>query len=409
MGAKGFWEWMDGAPVSEARCEWNRRLGTNFDRVATVVLRRTEGDATWTPCPKQCCGGHRLVPVRYGGSGFIGICDDDEPSCMDLTLTAEEVVRWEMDYRRLRRAVARALHCEGREEEMGLPRTWMIGTFGGTNLPVVLTLPEGTAALQRVVMELTVRLREQFILLAPTSRFMDATCHAMLKMAKAGFFDLGSLMTLEADGSLRALGTAGELFTPHLPGDVRQRNEDEPPAARNLFMKAGSVWRVVFDGCPEFHIEDTLGAKYLDYLMHQPNQPIRAFALEQEIRPEKAEVREGNSIQKTVDAQTKREARQELVVLNEELEEAEADGHEGKAERLRGEIAMIQSVAGNESLLGGDTGERARDNVRKAINKVIAKLRKGSKGEQAVGVHLQRFVSPGYEVEDNQPESVRWG
>ena len=403
------WKTIEEAPVWASALGWRQRLDPHFEAVAALALRRTEREARSVPCPDWCCGGHRVVPVRYGGSGFVGVCDDDDPCCEDLRLTTEQVTVWELDERRLGRAVMRALGCEWRDEEMAPPRTRQIGAFSGAGMPVVLTLPREAAEFRQAVMEMTLRLREHFILLAPTSRFMDATCHGILKTAKAGFFDLGSLMTLEADGSLRALRTAGELFTPYLPGDVRQRNEDEPPAARNLFMKAGSVWRVVFDGCPEFHIEDTLGAKYLDYLVHQPNQPIRAFALEQEIRPEKAEVREGNSIQKTVDAQTKREARQELVVLNEELEEAEADGHEAKAERLRGEMAKIQSVAGNESLLGGDTGERARDNVRKTINKVIAKLRKGSKGEQALGVHLQRFVSLGYEVEYNQPESVRWG
>ena len=407
MGAKGFWEWMDGAPVSEARCEWNRRLGTNFDRVATVVLRRTEGDATWTPCPKQCCGGHRLVPVRYGGSGFIGICDDDEPSCMDLTLTAEEVVRWEMDYRRLRRAVARALHCEGREEEMGLPRTWMIGTFGGTNLPVVLTLPEGTAAFQRVVMELTMRLREQFILLAPTSRCMDTTCHAMLKMAKAGFFDLGSLLTLEADGSLRALGTAGELFTPYLPGDVRQRNEDEPPAARNLFRKAGSVWRVVFDGCPEFHIEDTLGAKYLDYLLHQPNQPILPFDLEVAATPEKGKARDKDSIQKGIDGDAVREYLRELEGLRAERDEAAEDGNQVETERLDHDIEAI----GKELKRRGqsvDTGERARGNVSKAIIAVRNKLMKRSRHEKEFAEHIAERVSLGYKCNYNSPEGAIW-
>src|SRR5215510_8898346 len=61
--------------------------------------------------------------------------------------------------------------------------------------------------------------------------------------------------------------------------------------ARFMFRKAGSHWLVVFDGRGEFHLEDTLGARYLDYLLHHPNEAIAAFDLEVAICPEKAEAR----------------------------------------------------------------------------------------------------------------------
>ena len=94
---------MERAPESAARFSWNHRLGTNFERVAAVVLRPTERDAQWVPCPDQCCGGHRVVPVRHGGSGFVGVCDDDDPCCEDLRLTTEQVAVWKLDERRLGR------------------------------------------------------------------------------------------------------------------------------------------------------------------------------------------------------------------------------------------------------------------------------------------------------------------
>jgi len=232
MSAKGFWELLERAPVSAARCGWDQRFGTNFERVAAAALRRTERQARRVPCPDGCCDGHRVVPVRYGGCGFVGVCDEDEPSCEDLTLTHDQVMIWEMDYQRLGRAVARALGCDARDVEMGSPRVRQIGTFSGAGLPVVMALEGGAMEFRQTVTDIFLRLREHFILLAPSGRFMDVTCHGMLKAAKAGFYDLDSLLALEADGRLRSLRHAPELFSAHLPEREEPATDDE---ARQLF------------------------------------------------------------------------------------------------------------------------------------------------------------------------------
>lgn len=221
----GFWEWMQRAPVEATRHEWNRRLGTNFERVTAAVLRRTERDARWMSCPEQCCGGHRLVPQHDGG--FLAICNDDEPMCEDVRITDDEGREWEMDFPRLGRRVARALELALRDVEMDSARCRQIGTFSGTGLPVVMVLPGSTREFRESLTQACVRLREQFIVLAPTGRFMDATCHALLKSAKAGFFDLESLLRLEPDGTLRALRSVGELFTPYLPQEEKAVTESE--------------------------------------------------------------------------------------------------------------------------------------------------------------------------------------
>ena len=75
---------------------------------------------------------------------------------------------------------------------------------------------------------------------------------------------------------------------------------------RFLFERAGSQWRVVFEGSKEFYVEDTLGARYLDYLLHHPNQPISSFDLEVAVRPEKAAVRSRETFQQEADSKSKR-------------------------------------------------------------------------------------------------------
>jgi len=180
------------------------------------------------------------------------------------------------------------------------------------------------------------------------------------------------------------------------------------PAPALQFRQAGRMYDVVFGGGAVFHINNTVGAKYLDYLLHHPNVEISAFDLEVAIRPEKSEVRSANSAQQRVDARAKREAAAELAELQAELEAAEGSGAPETVDRLKEEIGRVQQVIGDESLLNGDTGERARNNVRKAIGKVVDALRKGTKEEKAFAAHIDQFVSLGYKIRYNQPGGHVW-
>ena len=164
---------------------------------------------------------------------------------------------------------------------------------------------------------------------------------------------------------------------------------------------------MVFDGGGEFHLEDTLGARYLDYLLHHPNEPIAAFDLEVAITPEKGEARFRNSIQPESDLQALREYRQELCRLQVEKENARVAGEPEEVARLEGEIEALESA-----LKGGgatrDTGERAFDNVRKALRVVREQLRTGGPEAMAFAEHLRTYLSTGLECLYSQPEGRIW-
>lgn len=194
-----------------------------------------------------------------------------------------------------------------------------------------------------------------------------------------------------------------QLLTP-----PRRTAQQPVEQAQYQFRPAGVVCDVVFNGSPVFHIKNTDGAKYLDHLLHRPNETIRAFDLEVAIKPYKAQVRETNTAQMTVDERTKREARAELLELETELAETEAEGKLDTVSRLESEIAQIKKLVGCDALLSGDTGERARDNVRKAVAKVVSKLRLGTKPEQAFAAHISESLSLGYDVVYLQPNGKIW-
>ena len=178
-------------------------------------------------------------------------------------------------------------------------------------------------------------------------------------------------------------------------------------AARFTFRKVGSHWRVVFEGSAEFHLDDTLGARYLDYILHRPNQAVSAFDPEVAIQPEKGEARSRNSIQLESDPQARREYRQALRRLQEQRECAQAAGEREEAERLEGQIEALQSALKGGGV-GADTGERARSNVRLAIRTVVARLEKGGPEERGFAAHLRTHLSLGYECLYSQPQGRIW-
>jgi hypothetical protein len=192
---------------------------------------------------------------------------------------------------------------------------------------------------------------------------------------------------------------------------IRDRRLDalksENGPARFLFCKAGSYWRVVFDGCAEFLLPDTLGARYVDYLLHHPNRSISAFDLEVAIQPEKAEARSKNSFQEGADPEAARVYLRELTRLRREREEAAEDGQWTEADRLDEEIeALTWAVRGSGQ--AKDTGERARSNVNKALAAVRRRLAKGEKAEREFGEHIKRWVSVGYQCLYAHPPGPGW-
>ena len=172
-----------------------------------------------------------------------------------------------------------------------------------------------------------------------------------------------------------------------------------------VFRKRGRHWEVVCGGGRAFRLRNTLGARYLDYLLHEPNEPIRAFDLEVEVQPEKGEARVRDSFQPESDAHALREYRQELRRL--QMETAQAAGEPEEVARLEGEMEALESALKGAD--AADTGERAFDNVRKALRVVLEQLRRGGPEEQAFAEHLRTHLSIGFECLYSQPEGRIWG
>jgi hypothetical protein len=176
----------------------------------------------------------------------------------------------------------------------------------------------------------------------------------------------------------------------------------------NVFRWTGRDWVVMFGGAEPFYLEDTLGSKYLNYLLHHPNEPISAFDLEVAIMPEKGEARARDSIQPGSDARALAEYREELLRLQAKRRELETAGDADGLERLDNEVAALEAaLAGSNG--AADTGKRAFDNVRKAVGTLRKHLRQGGLEERAFAEHLRSQLSLGHECLYSAPDGRVWG
>jgi hypothetical protein len=138
----------------------------------------------------------------------------------------------ELSRPKLARALCHAFGLHPKFTDLHIRNTVQIGAWSAEAVPAVFTIQPDAPSLRSVVCELLARLREKFILLAPTARGLDALGHEMLNHAGAGFFPLATHVSLDAEGRLRLADKApGELFAKFTP----QPKECDETAARRAF------------------------------------------------------------------------------------------------------------------------------------------------------------------------------
>jgi hypothetical protein len=135
------------------------------------------------------------------------------------------------------RAVVGAFECAPMEAKLAPGATWQVGVFA-SKLPILLTVQSDQESLRAVAVELAASLEPHFILLVPTARFLNVPVRAILKGAKAGGFDLESLLTLMPNGQLRSAESMGSVFSRYLPEMEAEVSEEEMRQAYGRLLLA---------------------------------------------------------------------------------------------------------------------------------------------------------------------------
>ncbi len=222
--------------------EWGRALGDSFGGFRGAFLRERRELARSYPCAVGC--GRMREVVGHGDGSFVALCTCEPARGEDFALAREDLVLLELDLGRLGRALCRALGCDARPNDLGVPGARQIGAFSAAAVPVVLSIQDEREGFREAVAGVIAAIGKPFILLAPTSGFVDGAVLGRLKGAGAALFDLESHVVLLPSGKLQAKKNPMELFAAFLPGASGPAPEE---VARQVFamVKALDTERVV--------------------------------------------------------------------------------------------------------------------------------------------------------------------
>ncbi len=185
---------------------------------------------------------------------------------------------------------------------------------------------------------------------------------------------------------------------------------EEKALARDTFFDGGAAWVVGLKGTKARLVESSDGMRYLALLLAHPRQAFGVLALEAIARgdqPSDAPPASVPGIGATLDPQAIRELREKV----EELRQDEALGDPDEAERARIERERIEDQLAADLKLGGGGREeppelrRARDRLRKAVDKAIANIKKRHPG---VGRHLANTIKKGTDLSYEPEGTMTW-
>ncbi|HYG35789.1 MAG TPA: hypothetical protein VEC99_13445, partial [Clostridia bacterium] len=211
-----FWRAIESIPDFAAVAQvWRNCLGRDYGAFAAAFLQPRLDPVRSYPCPNECGCAHEIVPHANGA--MVGVCRCEPWGCEDLILTPDEVICYELSLTRLGRALCKALDLRAQTSQFGLSHTLQIGSWSTEAVPAILTLQSELSAFRRVVAELVARLRQPFILLAPTADLLDATAKELMAGVGAGFLSLEAHFTLTERGHLVPSKAPGELLARFQP------------------------------------------------------------------------------------------------------------------------------------------------------------------------------------------------
>jgi hypothetical protein len=153
--------------------------------------------------------------------------EPDEPKILALgkQQQMEASGRLRLNWNSLSAALCRIFNLQRRFIEMPIPGTRQVGSWSAEAVPVILTIQNESRMFRHVICELGLRLRAPFILLGPTSSFVDAACRELLANAQAGYFSLSAHALFE-NGVLRCCKAPGELFQQFTAQPKKALDED---------------------------------------------------------------------------------------------------------------------------------------------------------------------------------------
>jgi hypothetical protein len=187
---------------------------------ALAELRITKPSPSPHPMGRGIEGERNLQPSTCNlEPDFVAMCRCDPPTCQHdhLPLSRADVELWSLNWSKLARALCHAFGLNYQFADLKIYNTHQIGSWSADAVPVILTIQTQRGFFHSVITELIARLRQKFILLAPTGKHFDANCQELLANGNAAFFPIDSNIILTQNGNLHSVKIPGELFAKFTP------------------------------------------------------------------------------------------------------------------------------------------------------------------------------------------------
>ncbi len=221
--------------------------------------------------------------------------------------------------------------------------------------------------------------------------------------------------------------------------------EAEPgrPLRPCSLIRKGTFWDITYEG-RTIHLPDIKGTRYLAYLLESPNKQIRALGLyqlitysgtresvkedfwfaehpteqadesqngwQQEKGKKKSQRVEGVRVDQMEDDDSMEQYRDCLHGLRDDLRKARKDNDEAAQLRIQTEIDGIKKHMSSSTFTGrskafSDDDDRARQNVTKALDRVMAHIRDS---HELLGRHLDSSIQRGFDLVYAPSSPTEW-
>jgi len=394
------------APCVDA--EWRGRLGSAYCALSRflVALPDTPLSETYY-CPH--CRGHLKVQSALGGT-FVALADSEDATCLPVDgLVTSDLALKGLNTSAFYRTCLDGLGIDIRVLSLpGLASTWRLGSIcvAGQRYAVFASLLSGASETLSVIKAISDD--KPFIFFGGSYHH---ECEEFLIRHNCGFICLEDDFEILADTGFCPKDSATEklmAFKAALTKTITPLDADT--GASYLFRQAGEKWKVVFEGASSFDINDSLGPRYIHYLLHHPGEVISALELEIKINPGKESVRTKEIVTPKHDAQGMVAYAKECRRLRFERDSLREEGREMEASELDDSIENLERILRNEDkAIFSDSGERARQNVSKAIRAVETRLQKmNDPASQSFARHLSTFISKGLSMSYSPSNKIIW-
>lgn len=394
------------APCVDA--EWRGRLGAAYCALSRFLVVLPDTPLSETYYCSHCGGKLKVQPAP--DSTFVALAESEDATCPVVEkLVTKDLALKKLNISAFYRSCLGGLGMNIRVQSLpGLASTWRLGSLcvAGKRYAVFASLLSDISESLSVIRAIPED--KPFVFIGGSYHH---ECEEFLNGRNSGYLCLEDDFELIVDTGVHPKDSASEkmkVFKTQLTKTIDP--PDPVEGVSYLFRLDGDKWKVIFSGNKPFYLDDLMGARYMDYLLHHPNNPLSAQELECAIRAERENARTDEAIHAVHDQKALQQYAKRLRALRAEQDSLEAEGNTMAAGELSSEIQALEKTLDNENRrVFGDAGERARNNVRKAISAVQSRLEKmPDRGARDFVQHISNFLRKGYTLIYNKPESITW-